>query len=143
MDPLSVIASITGILNVAAKVTSLLSDFVQKERDAPISFRNIIAEVSALSVCLAQLSPFLRGTEQAPKSRQAAISVEQVVIVNTSCVLTLSELEKILDSYKLNQPMSTITKIRWARNESKIVGILDRIRASKSSLNLILIILSW
>lgn len=143
MDPLSVLASVTGILNVAAKVTQVLSDFIQKEQGAPTSFRNIIAEVSALSVCLAQLAPILQGTEQAPRSRKAAISVGQVVVVDTSCVLTLSELEKILDTFKLDQPMSTPNKIRWARTEPTIVGILDRIRASKGSLNLILTILIW
>jgi len=143
MDPLSVLASVTGILNVAAKVTQVLSDFIQKERGAPTSCRNIIAEVSALSVCLAQLAPILQGTEQAPQSRQAAISLGQVIVVNTSCVLTLSELEKILDSFKLNQPMPTLDKVRWTRTEPTIIGILDRIRASKSSLNLILTILTW
>lgn len=69
--------------------------------------------------------------------------MEQIVVVNTTCVLELSELEKILDSFKLKQPMSTFTKLRWARNEQEITGILERIRVSKSSLNLILTILTW
>lgn len=143
MDPLSVIASVTGLLSVVAEITTVLSDFLRREKNAPASMRNIITEVSALHVCLAQLSHFIRGTEDAPRSRQAAISVEQVVVVNTTCVLALSELEKILDSFKLKQPMSTFTKLRWAINEQEITGILERIRVSRSSLNLILTILTW
>ncbi len=141
MDPLSVIASVTGLLSVRAKITKALLDFIRKEKSAPASIRNILAEVSDLSVCLPQLSPFRRGTENAPKSRQAAISVEQVVVVNTSCVLTLSELEKILHCFKFDQLMSTTTRLQWARHEQKTTCILERVRASKSLLNLIL--LKW
>ena len=143
MDPLSLLASITGILAVAAKVTSILTELIRNEKDAPSSISNIVAEVSDLRACLAQLSPLIRGVGSVPRSQRAAVSVDQVIIISTSCVLTMSELERILDSFKFDQPMSTVSKIRWSRQEQKIAGILTRVRASKSSLNLILTILSW
>ena len=143
MDGLSVIASVTGILTAAAKVTMMVTKFIEKERDAPDSMRQISAEVADLSNCLTQLSPFIRDIENVPTARKAAISVEQVVAINTSCVLTLSELEEVLDSFQLDQPMAAATRLRWVRHQEKIESILVRVRASKSSLNLILTIFTW
>lgn len=143
MDPLSVAASITGLLAAAAKITSVVTSFIEKERDAPASAHSVLTEVSDLSLCLAQLAPFIRGTKSAERSRRDAISVEQVVIISTSLVMSVSELEKLLNSFKIDLPMSTMAKIHWARNSEKVNKILTRIRASKSSLNLILTIFTW
>ena len=143
MDAISVIASITGMLAVAAKITKVSADFIRKERSAPKSIHNIVTEVSDLSVCLARLSPFIQGTEDTPNVRKAAISVEEIIVINTSCVIAMSDLEEILDSFKLDQPMSTATKLRWAIEEQQINDILARVRTSKSSLNLVLTIMTW
>ena len=143
MDGLSVIASVTGILTAAAKVTMMVTKFIEKERDAPHSMAQVLVEVADLSNCLTQLSPFIQNIENVPTERKVAISVEQVVAINTSCVLTLSELEEILDSFQLDQPMAVGARLRWARHQEKIENILVRVRASKSSLNLILTIFTW
>ena len=143
MDPLSVIASVTGILVAAAHVTIMVNNFIEKERDAPDSLRKVSAEVADLSNCLTHLAPFLQDIENVATERKAAISVEHIVAINTSCVLTLSELEKVLDSFHLDRPMATRTRLRWARHQKKIENILVRVRASKSSLNLILTMFTW
>ena len=143
MDGLSVVASVTGILSAVAKVTMMVTKFIEKEKDAPNSMRKVLAEVADLSNCLTQLSPFIQNIENVPAERKAAISVEQVVAINTSCVLTLSELEEVLDSFQLDQPMAAGNRLRWAWHQEKIESILVRLRASKSSLNLILTIFTW
>ena len=143
MDGLSVIASVAGILVAAANVTMMVTNLIEKERDAPESLRKVSAEVADLSNCLNHLSPFLQDIENVATERKAAISLEHVVAINTSCVLTLSELEEVLDSFQLNRPMATRTRLRWARHQEKIENILVRVRASKSSLNLILTMFTW
>ena len=143
MDGLSVVASVTGILSAAAKVTVMVTNFIEKERDAPHSMRKVSAEVADLSNCLTQLSPFIQNNENVPTARKAAISVEHIIAINTSCVLTLSELEEVLDSFQLEQPMAAGNRLRWAWHQEKIESILVRLRASKSSLNLILTIFTW
>ena len=140
MDPLSVIASVTGILAVAAKITTAVTESIQSVGDVPASTRSVLAEVSDLSFCLSQLTPFLRGTRTAERIRRDGISVEQVVAISTSLVMSISELESLLDSFKLDLPMSAFARIQWVRNEERINGILNRIRASRDSLNLILTI---
>ena len=143
MDPLSVIASITGILAVAAKITTALAAFIEKDRDAPKSIRRVLIELSDLRVCLDQLAPFIRGIRDAEESRKEGFSVEQVVVISTSRILNISELDKMLDSFRLDQPMSTIARLRWTKNKEKVDKILTHIRASKSSLSLILTIFTW
>ena len=143
MDPLSVIASITGILAVAAKITTTLAAFIEKDRNAPKSIRRVLTELSDLRACLDQLAPFIQGIKGAEESRKDGISVEQVVVISTSLVLNISELDKMLDSFRLEEPMSTTARLRWTKNEEKIDNILTHIRASKSSLSLILIIFTW
>ena len=143
MDPLSVIASITGILAVVAKITTALAVFIDKDRNAPTSVRRMLTELSDLRVCLAKLMPFIQGTRNADKARKDAISVEDVVAISTSLVMNISELDKILDSFNLDVPMSPVARLRWIKNEEKVDDILTHVRASKSSLNLILTIFTW
>ncbi|KAL2038137.1 hypothetical protein N7G274_009084 [Stereocaulon virgatum] len=59
MDVISALASITGLLAVAAKIISVSPDFIKKEKNAPRSMHNIAKEVSDLRFCLARLLPFI------------------------------------------------------------------------------------
>ena len=138
MDPLSVIASVTGILTAAFKISNTASALISAWKNAPNSLHNLISEMAALSACLAQLMPFLSRREIAPKSRMAAISVEQIIIIASSCVLAVSELQRLLDSIGLEKPLSKRVKLRWSSYEKKINTLLSRVQASASSLNLVL-----
>lgn len=143
MDPLSVAASITGILTVAAKITKLVAKFIEKGRDAPASMHSALSELSDLSICVAQLSPFVQGNKHVERSRKDAISVQQIVVLITALVLNISELEKLLNSFGLDRPLSPIARVGWISNEEKIKALLTRVQASKGSLNLILTIFTW
>lgn len=143
MEPISVIASITGVLLGAAQIIKVVSEFIEKEKDAPKSAQSVVLELSDLSLCLRQLEPFIKGTRRAERNRQDCISVEQVIVLSTSLALNISELEKLVDTLKLRQPMSRLAKIRWVMSEGKINRLLSQLRASKSSLNLILTIFTW
>ena len=143
MEPLSIIASITGVLLGAAQVTKVVSEFIEKEKDAPKSAQSVVLELSDLSLCLRQLAPFIKGSRHAERSRRECISVEQVVVLSTSLALNISELEKLVDALKLRQPISKLAKIRWVMSEGKINRLLSRLQASKSSLNLVLTIFTW
>ena len=141
------IASVTGLLAVIAKVCTTVNDIAKKIGNAPESIRNLVNEISDLSVCLVQLQPFVRGTQSPARSRRAAISIEQVVAIITSCVLNMSKLEKIIDTLHPSKSLTTLDKITigmsWANREKEINNLMRRIRASGRSLNLILTIFNW
>ncbi|KAI4256364.1 MAG: hypothetical protein LQ352_002129 [Teloschistes flavicans] len=142
MEALSIAASVLGILSVTAKLATGLTELIERGKNVPDSIQSLVSELNDIRGCLVQLQPFLEDTQRSSTSRTAMISLDQVVTINTSCVLTLSELEKFIDSFKNPKSLSRIDRLRWLKNESRVDRILLRIRASKSSLNLILVILT-
>ena len=143
MDPLSVTASITGIIVVATKLCDGITTLIKKERNAPPSMSALRHEVSDLSVCLVQIQPFIQNDQSTPRSRRAAITVELVIVITTSCVVNLAKLEEILDSFRIDQPLATFDRMRWIKREPEINELMARVQASKVSLILILIIFKW
>ena len=73
MDPLSVLASVTGILAVAAKITTVVTELIQSVGDVPASTRSVLTEISDLNLCLSQLMPFLRGTRTVERTRRGGV----------------------------------------------------------------------
>ncbi|KAL8645668.1 MAG: hypothetical protein Q9226_007197 [Calogaya cf. arnoldii] len=142
MEALSIAASVLGILSVTAKLATGLTELVERGKNVPNSVHSLVSELNDIRSCLVQLQPFLQDTQKTLSSRTAMISLDQVITINTSCVLTLSELEKFIDSFKNRQSLSRMDRLRWLKNESRVDRMLLRIRASKSSLNLILVILT-
>lgn len=143
MEPLSVAASIIGVLTTSAKIITVVTELVRREKAAPQSLHRVLTEVSELNTCLAHLAPFIQGAKSTDRDRKDAISLEQVVVISTSLVLNMSELDKTLDSYNLSDKMSQSNRLRWAMDEARIFEILDSVRASKASLNLILTVFTW
>ena len=61
MDPLSVTASVVGILGAATKVSSVLITFVQSTKSAPRLAYTVLAEVNGLSTTFSHLQTYLLG----------------------------------------------------------------------------------
>lgn len=143
MDPLSVSASVVGLLAAAAKLSSSLILFTKNAKAAPKQAQSVLIEVNDISGILHYVHSFLIGRVAASKSRASMLLVEQVLVTLTGCVLTFSDLEEILTELKIDGTMYTLDRINWARKESKIAGIISRLQNHKSSLNLMLTILQW
>ena len=143
MDPISVAASIIGILGAAAKVSSVLTTFVRNTKAAPKIAQTILADVNGLRTVLSHLQTYLLGTVSPTRSRASLILVEQVLVTLAECVTTFSELEDALGTTKHDTGMDTMNRIKWATRESKIADIQRRLQSNKSSLSLMLTILQW
>jgi len=143
MDPLSITASIVGILGAAAKVSSLLITFVQNTKGAPKLAQAVLAEVNGLSAVLTHLQTYLLGTASSSKSRASLILVEQVIVTLTECVTTFSELEDVLGTARLESDLRIMDRVKLAMKESKVVEIQERLQRNKASLTLMLTILQW
>ncbi|KAL9034764.1 MAG: hypothetical protein Q9180_005226 [Flavoplaca navasiana] len=140
-DPLSIAAGVIGILTAAAQISSLLIDFSKNSRDAPQTARIILAEVNGISGTLTHLRSFLLGKETSELSRTQLLQVDHVVAVVSGCVLTFSELEKLLDSLKTDN-MGIRDCVRWAKKEKAIAGLVQRLQNEKASLSLIMHVLN-
>src|SRR4051812_33586490 len=107
MDPLSVLASIVGLLAVGGKVTSLFSTIITKCRDSPVLAQSIIWEVSDISAALGQLQEFVIGRTKVAIQRGSLIQVDQLLTTLTGCVTTYSELQIVIDSLNISEEMGT------------------------------------
>ena len=143
MDPLSVSASIVGILGAATKVSSVLHNFVQNARGAPKLAQAVLAEVNGLSTVLGHLQTYILGLATLSESRTSLILVEQVIVTLADCVTTFSELEAVLGTARIESELRILDRMKWAAKESKVADIQGRLQSNKSSLTLMLTILSW
>ena len=143
MDPLSIAASIFGLCAAAVQINSLLKNFIDSSKNAPTSARHVSAEVTGIYACLNQVEAFLSGRQESPSSRKSLVMIEQVIIIFTDCVSLFSELEQSLDSIKTGGPMRVIDRVKWASKEKGILKLLARLQTSRTSLNMMLSILTW
>ncbi|RKL36722.1 hypothetical protein BFJ72_g8271 [Fusarium proliferatum] len=141
MDPLSVSASVVGLLGAGAKITSCLWTFATNARDAPQLARHLVFEVADITAALGSLQAYVCGQAQAPGERGALILLEHVLTTLTGCVTTFSDLQSLMDQLNLSPDMGTIDKMKWARQESNISAIVQRLQNHKSSLTLMLTVL--
>ena len=140
-DPLSVAAGVVGVVTAAAQISSLLIKFTTSTIAAPQQAKVVLTEVSDISVILSQLQVFLLGLDLPDRSRTSLLKVEKVVTIVSGCVLTFSELEKLLDELK-TENMDFLDRLKWVRQESAIRGFIQRLQNHKTSLSLVLHILN-
>ena len=143
MDPLSVAASVVGLLGAAHKITTTLHSLVFKVRDAPSLARTVVTEVSDISAALGQLQAYVLGTANANPARSNLILLQQVVATLTGCVTTYSELEAAIDGLGINAEMAVFDRAVWSIQEPRITAIVQRLQNHKISLTLMLAILQW
>ena len=140
-DPLSIAAGIAGILTAAGQATSLLINFIKNTNSAPQDARDVLADVSETSVILSSLQSFILGTDVADRSRTSLLQVDHIVVIITGCVSTFSELESLLDGLK-SEKMDLLDRFKWISRAPKIASILERLKAHKISLTLMLTVLN-
>ncbi|KAL9614073.1 MAG: hypothetical protein Q9167_001427 [Letrouitia subvulpina] len=138
MDPISVSASILGLLGAAAKISEVLTHLVSTSRSAPKVAQRVLNEVNDLRLCFCRLQDFMSGFQSGLESRRTMIMVDQVVATLTSCVMAFSELEEVIAWLRSNNPHRADFRIRWMVKEQTISKLLERLHSSKISLNLML-----
>ena len=140
-DPLSIAAGVVGIVTAAAQISALLTRLTKSTIAAPRQAQVILTEVSDIAGILSHLESFLFGLDAPERSITSLLKVEKVVTIISSCVLTFSELERMLDEMKTGE-MDILDRLRWARKGSAILGLIERLQKHKASLSLVLNILN-
>ena len=140
-DPLSIAAGVVGILTAAAQISTLLIDFTKATKNAPSRALHIITEINDISGTLSHLQSFLLGNEYSDTSRTSLLKADHIVTILSGCVMTFSELEKLLDALK-TKDMKILDSIKWARREKDITALIQRLQNHKISLSLMFDILN-
>lgn len=140
-DPLSIAAGIIGVVTAAAQISSLLIRFTRSTIAAPQQAKVVLTEVSDISGILSHLQSYLLGLDVPNRSRTSLLKVEKVVTIVSGCVLTFSELEKLLDELQ-TEDLDVLDCLKWVRKESAVKGLIQRLQNHKLSLSLVLNILN-
>jgi len=144
MDPLSVAASIAGLLTAAGEVGKFLGPYISAAHETPKIAAQVYAEVRATTIILSALQQLSQNLGSVPAKYATLVTLDQVIAVLTDGVLLYSELEASLSSLPSEPPgtkPSLQSRLRWARKEPVFVGVLTRLQGFKGSITLILSIL--
>jgi len=142
MDPLSVTASIVGLLLAAGQVTSAIFTIKSILSQAPQT-DHLLSQVTQFETCLSAIQSFLYSINPASRQRMALIKVEHLVATLTHAVLTFSELEALVKKIIAGPRASVILYLNWTRKQNKLATIMLRLESHKSSLSLMLSIAQW
>ena len=142
-DPLSLGASVVGILSVAGHVSKKPFDFIQNTREAPDQAHETLREVNELRLILGQCQTLLSRNEQSRVPGASRLLVEDIATVITGCVLSVSKLERLLTEAETENGLNVIDRMKWAWREEKMAKITGRLISRKQSMSLMVTILGW
>lgn len=144
-DPLSVAASIAGLLSAAGSVLKVLGPYIAAARDTPKIAAEVNGELHATTIVLSALQTLASNMESVSARRAALVRVDQAVAVLTNGVLNFSEIEASVGSLSLAEPYTTPlalrSRLQWAWKETELTRLLTRLQGFKLSISLILTIL--
>jgi hypothetical protein len=144
MDPLSIAASITGLLAVTSKLRHFLHHFILNVRDAPDLSKSAFSAVKEMNFALSFAQRLLSNLTSLQRDRKAMIEVEYLVIILTQSVITITELEKLVcpTSFQRDKRQAW-ERLKWVWKEESVSRAVLRLEGHKSSMSLLLNILQW
>jgi hypothetical protein len=96
MDPLSVAASVAGLVSLAGQLVPALYNLGSTVKEANKDAQAAATEVASMSVVLQGLQTYIIGRTRANPQRLRLITVEHITASLTACVFTYSELDAVL-----------------------------------------------
>lgn len=139
MDPLSITASIAGIVTAAREVCKVLG----KIQDAPRSMGAISTEIEHIGLVFRALQSLIDSNTTLNLGRAALIQLEDVSVILTQTVLVFSELQALIGSLPPASQHKATWRLRWSRKERAINHLVNQLQRQKTSLSLLLQIIQW
>ncbi|KAI9707030.1 MAG: hypothetical protein M1820_004618 [Bogoriella megaspora] len=143
MEPLSVAASIVGLIGIAGKISAILVKFYTVVKNAPSLAGEVSIEITHITASLNQLNDYITDTANANTAGSKLILLQHLRAVLSGCVTTYSELEATIDSIELGKDMGINSLAKWSVKEPAIAAIMGRLQNHKASLAFMLSILQW
>lgn len=135
-------SAIVGLLVVGAKLGLTLHNFLASCIDAPIIAESVNSELRDVRFALSKLHPYIKNDSPTPMTLLGAAmtDVHHLSMTLSSCIITFSQLEKIIDKLKLTGKMDTVTRLRWTSYEGSISQLMQRLQHHKLTLTLLVTI---
>lgn len=142
-DPLSLSASIAGLITLSTAVYTTLNDFADRVERAPKSTQEILHAVLEMRLALTSVSGLIDSFQRIPPRRKAMVQLNHLVFCVSQAVMTFTDLEVFLSNWPEISMMqnSAWKRFRWALQEDKATRLVKRLSEDKASILLILNIL--
>lgn len=152
-DPLSVVASVAGLVSVSASILRMAKDLYCNVKDAPDSIQRVIAEMGDMNMIFSKVKRFIDGDGKRPMhARLTMISIYDLEATLSGCVLVCDRLNKHVNAVAgVVNPSSAerktalvLARVKWALwKEAEASAILGELQRHKLSLNVMLNIIQW
>jgi len=155
-DPLSIVASVAGLITISAQIVLMVKELFAKVKNAPDTILRVREEVESMQPSFHQVQLLLNGAGSQPDhSNLTMISVHNLMATLTGCVIVYTKLErKVNEVCGFNDPTTASAtwkrvgvisdRIKWGlwRHE-EVLSIIEDLQRQKMSLNLMLTIITW
>ncbi|KAK5734230.1 GTPase activating protein (GAP) for Rho1p [Elasticomyces elasticus] len=140
-EPITVVASVAGLISSASTMIPILYNVGTSIRDAPQLTKEVAGELANITVVLQQLFAYISGKARASIERLNLITVEHITATLTDCVVTYSDLDAVLKSLRVDSGMRAWDRGMWYIKKGRVGEIVQKLQNHKASLGLMLNIL--
>ncbi|KAI3325682.1 hypothetical protein HD806DRAFT_521201 [Xylariaceae sp. AK1471] len=135
MDPLSVAASVAGLLSAAATIHSLL-EYISSAKNSPTSVRDAQVEVKHVELALRSLRRYLWRLDLVSAHRKELVSIDELIVSLADAMVAMSEFESFLQLLARLKRMQL--SISWFRYNKRIEEHTAKAQRHKASLTMML-----
>jgi len=155
-DPLSIAASVAGLITISAQIVGMAKEVFGKVKDAPETMMQMREEVESMQPIFSQVQLLLNSSGKGVNhANLTMISVHNLMSTLTGCVIVYDKLEKKVNEVcGFNDPTTASAlwkiagviadRVKWGlwRHE-EVMCIIEDLQRQKRSLNLMVIIITW
>ncbi|KAF3935296.1 hypothetical protein ABW19_dt0205766 [Dactylella cylindrospora] len=140
MDPISLIASIAGIVGGVGAITKGLFDLTRSYQDLPQTYKHTINECFIINGALSRLQERLTLSDGQAQWTQGFVQLDLLVNTVAATRETFLQLDEIVNDLAGSKSKTTMG-LKYLWKEKEISDILVRLQQHANGLNLILNIL--
>jgi len=149
-DPVSIAASIAGLITISTRIVGIAKELVDKVRNAPETMMRVRQEVESMQPIFGQVYLLLNGSGLG--LNRGKVSIHNLMATLTGCVIVYTRLEKkVNDVCGFNDATMSwrgaaviAARVKWGLwRQEEVLVIIEDLQRQKLSLNLMLTILSW
>jgi len=151
-DPLSIAASVTGLITISAQIVAIAKELFGKVKDAPETMMRVKEEVESMEPIFHQVQLLLNGSGSLNRGNLTMIPIQNFMATLTGCVIVYTRLEEKVNGVcgfsdhtsSWKRAGVVVDRVKWGlwRHEDVLV-IIEELQRHKLSLNIMLTILSW
>ncbi|KAI1124252.1 ankyrin repeat-containing domain protein [Nemania abortiva] len=145
MDPLSISASVAGLVTLAGAVFSLAAKYIKDAKEAPMEAKDLLDEVKQFSILLHHLSLVAHELEIAIKPGEEALqdspNLQLHYVYDCQTILNRVEigLQRATDGLDSSSTLiKTRSRLKWPFSSNDTKDIIQRIQRYKQMINIAL-----